>query len=167
MKRVTELGEIKLHFSEQGSTCYLCGAMNLHHSGAVLENVRLAFPEQVVAVCKECSARRRKRPISMYVTQRFTDLSVELAVITELRRGLSQFAPVSASTNTMAAKLAELADNWEDDDVPTPATRNAAIELASARMTDEEVNALPQNDKRLDETTELFDVELYNRWIHL
>jgi hypothetical protein len=69
--------------------------------------------EYSILLCKECSARRRKRNIRGYVDLRFAELSLELAIITELRRELSSSRhPVRALPKPDLADLDELVDDW-------------------------------------------------------
>lgn len=79
MKRVTNVAEIKSLLSEIGTTCYLCGQANLHYLISVPENVDQSHPDRVVILCKDCSARRRKRPVHAYVSQRFSEVAAEYA----------------------------------------------------------------------------------------
>jgi len=104
--------------------------------------------EHSILVCKECSVRRRKRNIRGYVDLRFAELSLELAVITELRRELSSTrAAVRVAPNNSAALDALLAEGWADTDDP------------------EDVSSLDPADPRLDVGHEKFDEALYGRWL--
>lgn len=139
--------------------CSLCG----YNMGRISESTCEMFDysntnsetldtKDVILVCKDCSVRRRKRNIRGYVDLRFAELSLELAVITELRRELSSpravvrevpKAPVPVPTED----LGSLVDNWDSDDRPV------------------DVSSLHHADPRLDMDHAEFDEDLYNQWI--
>ena len=130
--------------------CSLCG----YHMGRISESVCEMFDysdtnsetsgtEHSILLCKECSARRRKRNIRGYVDLRFAELSLELAIITELRRELS-----SSRHPVRAVPKPDQSDLWpDDDDAP------------------EDVSALDPADPRLDMGHADFDEALYDRWL--
>jgi len=102
--------------------CSLCG----YNMGRISESTCEMFDysntnsetldtKDVILVCKDCSVRRRKRNIRGYVDLRFAELSLELAIITELRRELSSSRiPVRALPKPDPADLDDLlADGWD------------------------------------------------------
>lgn len=176
VKRVTDVGEIRWYLSEKGTTCYLCGEASLHYSGAILENVDPISPNEVVILCRDCSARRRKAPISAYIAKRFSKVATEyanLAVLLGEFKGVS-VAPNSANKSVSArpnttpklddaaekARLDALVGDWDEDEEPT---RIAAKELVS----DDVLIKIAPDDPRLDPESAMFDAELYDRYLDM
>ena len=132
--------------------CSLCG----YNMGRISESTCEMFDysdtnsgtsgtEHSILVCKECSVRRRKRNIRGYVDLRFAELSLELAVITELRRELSS---ARAAVRVAPNNPADLDALWADD-ADTP----------------EDIASIPASDPRLDPSDADFDEALYSRWL--
>jgi len=115
MKRVTNFAEIRWLLSEIGTTCYLCGVSNLHYQEAIPENVDPIFPDQVVILCKDCSARRRKRPVHAYVSQRFSQVAAEYARLAVLLGKLPTQSEEAAVDVIRAVPKPDQADLWPDD----------------------------------------------------
>lgn len=151
MKRVTNVTEIKSLLSEIGTTCYLCGQANLHYLISVPENVDQSHPDRVVILCKDCSARRRKRPVHAYVSQRFSEVAAEYARLAVLLGKLpTQFEGVRETPNTPAVDLGSLVGNWDGDELETPPDR----EVPNASV-----------DHRLDPEHADFDEVMYAQWL--
>ena len=111
-----------------------------------------------VMCCADCMSARRRRPIGVFVDERFSELTVALAYISSLRTktladifkvpdGKKKPAPVRAVPNT------PLPVEWEDDD-PAPVA-----------LTEDDVPRLSPDDPRLDPASAMFDEELYSRWV--
>ena len=157
MKRVTNVTEIKSLLSEIGTTCYLCGQANLHYLISVPENVDQSHPDRVVILCKDCSARRRKRPVHAYVSQRFSEVAAEYARLAVLLGKLpTQFEGVRETPNTPAVDLGSLVGNWDGDEPDV-----------SPAMSDTELSELSADDPRITFSSGMFDEELYERWLVL
>lgn len=159
MKRVTDLRNIQDILATHGATCYLCGEVNLHYSGAIPENIDPSSPDEVVILCKRCSSQRRKQPIHVYVSRRFSQVASEYARLAVL---LGQL-PSAQSTKPRRpvpvhaeADIDVLVDDWGD----TP-----AVSPVPNVLTDAQVAALPQDDPRLDVGSVMFDEQLYGRWL--
>lgn len=84
MKRITKTSEVFAEIGAKFGNCYLCGSTGLHISHLLCENVDESSPDSVEIVCKECSTRRRKRPISVYLGSRFSEVATEYARISLL-----------------------------------------------------------------------------------
>jgi 5-methylcytosine-specific restriction endonuclease McrA len=118
----TDPNKIHVKLYDISHQCSLCG----YHMGRISESVCEIFDysvadseesdtEHSILLCKECSARRRKRNIRGYVDLRFAELSLELAIITELRRELSSSRhPVRALPKPDQADLEELVADWDN-----------------------------------------------------
>ena len=101
--------------------CSLCG----YNMGRISESTCEMFDyshtnsgtldtKDVILVCKDCSVRRRKRNIRGYVDLRFAELSLELAVITELRRELSSIRDTPKPAPVPVEDLESLiAEGWD------------------------------------------------------
>ena len=118
MKRVSDVVKIKSLLSEIGTTCYLCGVSNLHYRFAVPENVDQSHPDRVVILCKDCSARRRKRPVHAYVSQRFSEVAAEYARLAVLLGKLpTQFEEIRETPNVPGSSVEDLesllAEGWD------------------------------------------------------
>jgi hypothetical protein len=87
----------------------------LHYQEAIPENVDPIFPDQVVILCKDCSARRRKRPVHVYVSQRFSQVAAEYARLAVLLGKLpTQFEEAAVDVVRDVPKP-DQADLWPDD----------------------------------------------------
>lgn len=159
MKRVTNTENIKAILATHGATCYLCGEVNLHYSGAIPENVDPSSPNEVVILCKRCSSQRRKQPIHVYVSRRFSQVASEYARLAVLLGQLPVATPPKKSVPVHTnADLDALVDDWGDEPNVSPVPNV---------LTDAQVALLPRTDPRLDETSTAFDEALYERWVHL
>jgi hypothetical protein len=84
VKRITRTSEVFVEIGAKFGSCYLCGSTGLHISHLLCENVDESSPDSVEIICKECSSRRRKRPISVYLGSRFSEVATEYARISLL-----------------------------------------------------------------------------------
>lgn len=130
--------------------CSLCG----YNMGRISESTCEMFDysytnsgtldtKDVILVCKDCSVRRRKRNIRGYVDLRFAELSLELAVITELRRELSSVRETPKPVPMPVEDLGSLVGDWDSVDVAP----------------------LHTVDHRLDPEHADFDEVLYAQWL--
>lgn len=157
MKRVSDVAKIKTLLSEIGTTCYLCGVSNLHYRFAVPENVDPIYPDRVVILCKDCSARRRKRPVHAYVSQRFSEVAAEYARLAVLLGKLpTQFEGVRETPKAPVEDLEGLVSDWDGDEPDV-----------SPAMSDTELSELSADDPRITFSSGMFDEELYERWLVL
>ena len=99
MKRVTKTSEVYAEIGAKFGNCYLCGSSGLHISHLLCENVDESSPDSVEIVCKECSSRRRKRAISVYLGSRFSEVATEYARISLL---LAPKTHISGITKTVS-----------------------------------------------------------------
>lgn len=99
MKRLTKTSEVFAKIGAKFGNCYLCGSTGLHISHLLCENVDESSPDSVEIVCKECSTRRRKRPISVYLGSRFSEVATEYARISLL---LAPKAHISGITKAVS-----------------------------------------------------------------
>ena len=175
-KMVHQNNDIRVELYNISHNCSLCGYYMCRMSESVCEMLdysdthsKTFDTKSSILVCKDCSIRRRKQNIRVYADKRFAELSVELAVITELRRDFSRFdtnvappkkpAPVSPVPNTPTAS--EIDALWDEPEPVSPPPN------APAKMTHTAVAGLDRNDSRLDPESPLFDAELYSRWLDL
>ena len=124
------------------STCEMFDYSNTN-SETLDTNSETLDTKDVILVCKDCSVRRRKRNIRGYVDLRFAELSLELAVITELRRELSSV---------------------RDDPKPVHAPVEDLESLVGDRGSADKA-PLDHADPRLDPTHAKFDEVLYAQWL--
>lgn len=161
MKRVTDLRNIQDILATHGATCYLCGEVNLHYSGAIPENIDPSSSDEVVVLCKRCSSQRRKQPIHVYVSRRFSQVASEyarLAVLLGQLPGAQSTKPRRPVPAHTEADIDVLVDDWGDEPAVSPVPNV---------LTDAQVALIPRSDPRLDETSTAFDEALYARWVHL
>ena len=153
MKRVTQLSEIKTLLSEKGTTCWLCGQANLHYSGVIPENVDPSFPDRVEILCRDCSARRRKRPLQVYALQRFSEVAAEYLRLATI---LGEYVPNfdKSPSNSRKPSLVRDLPNVDRSAPPVP-----------PRLDDADVARLLPDDPRLDPASAMFDDALYDRWL--
>jgi hypothetical protein len=120
-----------------------------------------------VLCCADCMGARRRRPIGVFVDERFSELTLALAYITSLRSGRlaeifgAQEEAVRQKPNLQSAKktaerkptLEDLvATGWgddEDDEKPAVGV---------------DVSRIPPDDPRLNLESVMFDQDIYHAW---
>lgn len=151
---------------EKSSTCLFCGEIlkrpRDRHVDFINYDAENTFSvENSILCCADCVSARRRRPVGVFIDERFSELTVALAYISSLRTQtlLSVFKPAlkSAPVHTKA-DLDVLVDDWGDEPAVSPAPNV---------LTDAQVALIPRSDPRLDETSTAFDEALYERWVHL
>jgi hypothetical protein len=173
MKRVTQISEIKTQLRETGNQCYLCGVAGLHYSGAVLENVDPVFPNSVAVLCKECSARRHKRPIHVYVPLRFAQVAAEYAKLAVI---LGKFTPdFEKETSSFTETATQVRQKPNPQSAKKTSERKPTLEeLVTTGWGDDEedekpavgvdVSRIPPDDPRLNLESAMFDHDIYHAW---
>lgn len=149
---------------EKSSTCLFCGEIlkrpRDRHVDFINYDVENTFSiENSILCCADCVSARRRRPVGVFIDERFSELTVALAYISSLRTQtlLSVFKPARKSATVHAdADVAALVDDWGDAPAVSPVPNV---------LTDAQVAALPQDDPRLDVGSVMFDEQLYGRWL--
>jgi len=156
--------ELVEKLSEHSITCTFCGEIlkrardrNVDFINYEVENVFIL--SNSVICCVDCLGARRRRPIGVFMDERFTELTVALAWVSTMRTKalLERFSgaatpkavrpAVRETPNPPAVDLGSLVDNWDSDDAPV------------------DVSSLHHADPRLDMDHAEFDEDLYNQWI--
>lgn len=145
---------------EKSSTCLFCGEIlkrpRDRHVDFINYDAENTFSvENSILCCADCVSARRRRPVGVFIDERFSELTVALAYISSLRTQtlLSVFKPASAAPLRAATALV---DDWGDEPAVSPVPNV---------LTDAQVAALPQDDPRLDVGSVMFDEQLYGRWL--
>lgn len=105
MKRITKTSDVYTEIGAKFGQCYLCGSSGLHISHLLCENVDESLPDSVEIVCKECSSRRRKRPISAYLNSRFSEVATEFARISLLLAPKAHISGISTTVSNITATV--------------------------------------------------------------
>ena len=158
--------EILEKITEISVNCFFCGVV-LKRKGEqhvdlikydVSDGENVFDSSNAILCCKECKSGRRRRPVSVYIDEKYAEVSVELAWLSTLR---SQLVSEALKGVTKPQKSAQVSKKVVVEKKPEEADDGAWNEYAqSTRNVEEKAQSSAQISKTLEPKPKASDVDL-------